>query len=195
MSAPRPALSPEAILDQAIELIRTRGVEALSMRALASALGVTAPALYAHFESRDEILRACAQVGYDRLEDRFAAAHPSSAIEMVWASSRSYLRFALEEPELFAVMFMFRPDSIKVDVDRDIEHIGASTVFDAMITNLATAMDEGALRPDDPLAHGLALWAAVHGVATVAGMAPGLDVDRLLDDVVGAMVAGWSRAD
>ena len=53
-------------------------------------------------------------------------------------------------------------------------------------------MDEGVLRRGDPLEDGLVLWAAVHGVATVAGLAPGLDVDRMLDGVVGAILRGWA---
>ncbi len=193
MKTERPALSSATIVHEAISLIRELGVEALSMRTLASRLGVTAPALYAHFAGRDDLLRSCAQVGYDQLEDRFHKEEPASAIDMVWSSSRSYVRFALEEPELFSLMFMFRPDAIEIDVDGgdDVEHRGATTVFDAMIGNLRQAMDEGELGPADPLNYGLALWAAVHGVATVAGLAPGLDVDSLLTDVVGGMLEGW----
>ena len=51
-------LTAERIVDASITLIRESGVEALSMRALATSLGVTAPALYAHFTSRDQLLRA-----------------------------------------------------------------------------------------------------------------------------------------
>lgn len=191
MNAARPPLRVDSIVDEAILLVRELGVAALSMRNLAARLGVTAPALYAHFEGRDALLRACAQVGYDELAARFHEEAPSSAIDMIWASSRSYVRYAIDEPEVFSLMFMFRPNSIEIDVDNDVTHGGASTIFDAMILNLAQAMDEGSLRRAEPLHYGLALWAAVHGVATVAGLAPGLDVDSLLDEVVGSMLEGW----
>lgn len=189
----RVLLTAERIVDEAIALIREHDVSALSMRTLAGRLDVTAPALYAHFHNRDALLRACAQVGYDELESRFRAGEPTSAIDTVWLSSRAYVRFALEEPALFSLMFMYRPDAIEIDVDTDvdIEHDGATSVFDAMLQNLATAMDDGDLRRGDPLADGLALWAAVHGVATVAGLAPGLDVDTLLDSVVGGLLNAW----
>lgn len=193
MSAERTPLSAERIVSEAIVLIRERDVAALSMRALATRLDVTAPALYAHFANRDALLRACAQVGYDELDRRFREEEPESAIDMIWVSSRSYVAFALDEPALFSLMFMYRPDAIEIDIDPDgeAEHGGATTVFDSMLVNLASAMDAGDLRRGDPLAAGLALWAAVHGVATVAGLAPGLDVEPLLDDVVGGLLAGW----
>lgn len=191
---PRPPLTAERIVDEAIALIRERDVTALSMRALATRLEVTAPALYAHFSNRDSLLRACAQVGYDELDARFRKEKPDTALDMIWVSSRGYVRYALDEPALFALMFMYRPDAIEIDVDAaaDIEHGGATSVFDSMLENLTAAIETGELRAGDPLNYGLALWAAVHGVATVAGLAPGLDVDALLDSVVGGLLDGWS---
>jgi AcrR family transcriptional regulator len=192
MTTARPALNGDAIVDEAIALIREGGVEALSMRTLATRIGVTAPALYAHFVNRDALLRACAQIGYDELERRFHEGEPTSAIDMIWISSRSYVRFAMDEPELFSLMFMFRPDAIEIAIDADNEHSGASTVFDAMLENLSTAVANGELRAADPLDYGLALWAAVHGVATVGSLAPGLDTGALVDQVVGGLLDGWS---
>ncbi|MFT5200966.1 MAG: AcrR family transcriptional regulator [Candidatus Aldehydirespiratoraceae bacterium] len=192
MNKIRTPLTAERIVDASITLIRESGVEALSMRALATSLGVTAPALYAHFTSRDQLLRACAQVGYDALDERFQKEKPESPVEMIWVSSRSYVHFALDEPELFSLMFMFRPEAIEIAVEADVEHDGATTVFNSMIHNLGLAIESGELRPADPLEYGLALWASVHGVATVATLAPGLAVDPLLDTVVGGLIAGWS---
>lgn len=59
---PRPAsLSPERILDAAERLLRRRGATALSMRALATALGVDPMAPYRYFESRDAVVAALAE--------------------------------------------------------------------------------------------------------------------------------------
>jgi AcrR family transcriptional regulator len=191
VSEPRPTLSASGIVEEAIGLIRERGVDALSMRALATRIGVTAPALYAHFTNRNALLRACAQVGYDELDARFRKEEPASPIDLVWVSSRSYVRYAMDEPELFSLMFMFRPDAIEISVEADNEHGGASSVFDAMLENLAAAITAGDLRAADPIDYGLALWAAVHGVATVGALAPGLDTDALTDRVVGGLLEGW----
>ncbi len=192
MNTPRPTLTGAGIVEEAIALIRARGVDALSMRALATRIGVTAPALYAHFTNRDALLRACAQIGYDELDNRFRKGEPQSAIDMIWISSRSYVDFAMEEPELFALMFMFRPDAIEIAVEADIEHGGATSVFDSMLQNLTDAITAGDLRTAEPISYALALWAAVHGIATVATLAPGLDTDALVNDVVGGLITGWS---
>lgn len=190
MTDTRDTLSAESIVAAALEMVRGGGVDGLSMRALATRMGVTAPAFYAHFASREDLLRACAQKGYDELGRRFAAAQQGRAIEAARAASVAYVRFAADEPELFSLMFMFRPGAI--DIDAPNEHRGASEIFDQMIANLAQAIDDGDLAPADPLDYGLALWAAVHGVATVTGLAPGLDSAQLVERVVDAMLEGWS---
>jgi AcrR family transcriptional regulator len=54
----KPLLSGERIVDTALAIIDTDGVEGLSMRRLAAALGVRGPSIYHHFRSKDEILGA-----------------------------------------------------------------------------------------------------------------------------------------
>src|SRR3954468_9492481 len=63
--APPPTIDREAVLDTAIRLLDAEGVEALTMRRLASELGVSAVAPYRHFHSKDELLMV--------LVDRLAA--------------------------------------------------------------------------------------------------------------------------
>lgn len=185
----RVALSAETIVEEALAMIRSDGHEALSMRALAGRMGVTAPAFYDHFASRDDLLRACAQSGYAVLDERFRAGAPTTAIDMAWQASRNYVSFALDEPELFRLMFLFRPGTIEIDADNELP--AATTVFDAMVDNLGQAIADGDLAPGDPVDYGIALWAAVHGVATVALLIPDLDPGELTDRVVGPMLRGW----
>ncbi len=52
----RPPLSPERILRAAIKLADRQGLEALSMRKLATALKVEAMSLYNHVANKDEVL-------------------------------------------------------------------------------------------------------------------------------------------
>ena len=54
---PRPALiSREAILDETLALADERGLAAVSMRAVAARLGVTAMSLYHHVRDKDDLL-------------------------------------------------------------------------------------------------------------------------------------------
>lgn len=53
-----PLLSAERIRDAALDLIDTDGLDGFSMRRLATALGVSAPSLYSHYPTREQVLDA-----------------------------------------------------------------------------------------------------------------------------------------
>ncbi len=190
VETPKAVLSADAIVGEALAMVRASGLQALSMRTLGARMGVTAPAFYAYFSSRDELLRACAQVGYDELATRFAAVPAGRTIEMLRQSSLAYVQMSIDEPQLFELMFLYSPDSL--GVGSGIEHSGATAVFDAMVDQLRQAVTEGDLEPAEPLDYATALWAAVHGVATVAGMTPGLDAKGLVERVFDGLITGWS---
>ncbi|WP_086819359.1 TetR/AcrR family transcriptional regulator [Allokutzneria sp. NRRL B-24872] len=56
--APRNTLNPELIVTTALGLMKTEGVEAFSLRALAKELGVGPMALYTYFRGKDELIDA-----------------------------------------------------------------------------------------------------------------------------------------
>jgi AcrR family transcriptional regulator len=72
----RPLLRRHRIVVAARRLVAEEGVEALSLRRLADRLDVSPAALYAHVESKDDLLRAVAEVEQDELESRLADVAP-----------------------------------------------------------------------------------------------------------------------
>jgi len=64
----RPELSAESIVDAALEIVDTSGLDALSMRKLAAQLGVSPMGLYSYFESKDDLLDRMADTVLERLE-------------------------------------------------------------------------------------------------------------------------------
>ncbi|MFE2925323.1 TetR/AcrR family transcriptional regulator [Streptomyces goshikiensis] len=69
MARPRkPLLSRDLIVEAAGTLVDTEGLEAVSTRRLAAALGVSGPSLYNHFRTKDEILDAVADAVSARVD-------------------------------------------------------------------------------------------------------------------------------
>jgi AcrR family transcriptional regulator len=79
------------IIQEAAKLFASRGYERSSMGAIASAIGISAPALYYHFDSKDEILYATLENTLHQLNqmsaDGVAAADPSPVAQL-----RSFVR-------------------------------------------------------------------------------------------------------
>jgi AcrR family transcriptional regulator len=187
-------LSREAIVAATRPLIESEGLDAVSLRRVATTLGVTAPALYAHVAGKRDLLRAVAEGEFRRLLDRFASVDDPDPLARVRRLCHAYVDHALDSPELFRTMFLFRPD-LAVGGAAGEELPLATAAFDTAMAALTDAVTAGALRPVDPLMAALALWAAVHGAAEVVLM--GFDFDpvtrqALVDAVVDTMLAGLS---
>ena len=179
-------LTRARIVDQARSIVEADGHEQLSLRGLAATLDVTAPALYDHAKSKDDLLQAVAACGYEELEAAYAVSG-DRAIDRVRERALAYVAFARERPALFRVMFMFRPRAVAIEADNELP--AATGVFDAAVDDVRQAIADGDVVERNANTLGLTLWAAMHGVATVATMAPPV-AEAVAEDVIDALLAG-----
>ena len=181
-------LSREAIVAAARRQVESHGFEALSLRAVARDLAVTAPALYDHIDSKSDLLALIAGKGYEELVARFSELDASSPDARLRARAIGYVAFAVGHPELFRLMFQYRPVEMAIDVDNELD--AASRAFEASFADLAEMIEGGRLVDRDVVELSIMLWSAVHGVATVAMMMPGTEYEGLAGDVIDTMVLG-----
>lgn len=87
-----------AALDAALEMVAEDPAAGFSLRQLAERLGVAHRALYNHFDTRETLLAALAARGFERLAAVLAPAPDPAAF------LAAYVRFALAQPGLYAVM-------------------------------------------------------------------------------------------
>ncbi|WP_280348201.1 TetR/AcrR family transcriptional regulator [Nocardia neocaledoniensis] len=89
-------------------LLTEQGPEAVTLRAIARELGVTAPALYRHYASRDELIERmrvefCADLA-DYLSTEIAPLPDDGAVQFL-AICRGFRRWALANPRAFTLVF------------------------------------------------------------------------------------------
>jgi AcrR family transcriptional regulator len=162
-------------------VVSREGIEGLSLRAIAREANVSHGAPLRHFPSLAALLSALSTWGFRQLTAAVTAAvdapdapdAPGDARGRLRRSAGGYLRFALSEPGLFAVMFR----SELLDVSDDDYRAAAATTFGQLTELVAAAQAEGwhAGPPADRVA--AVLWANVHGLA-------GLWLHGALDTVV-----------
>jgi AcrR family transcriptional regulator len=167
-----------ALLDAALEVLEEDGATALSLRAVARRAGVSYAAPYRHYADREALVSAIAAVGYRELAERLGAAHPApSTPDQLTDVAVAYVRFAVERPALFRVMF-----SEPCDRDND-ERVAAT----AAVTLYLREIVARCFPRSDPEALAPAIWALVHGLAF-------LYLDGKLDAPTPAAVATRTRA-
>ncbi|MCF3130119.1 TetR/AcrR family transcriptional regulator [Streptomyces olivochromogenes] len=145
-----------ACLRAARDLLEEDGSAGLSLRAVARRAGVSATAPYRHYADRDALVSAVAAEGYRELAEHLAAAHPSPKTPDELASvAVAYVRFALDRPAMFRVMFAEPCDP------NSEERVAATAAISGYVRGIVHATFPGS----DPDALSTTVWALVHGLA------------------------------
>lgn len=157
----------QRILAHACDLYLTDGLDGFSMRKLARAVGVTAPALYRHFESKERLLHDVMVQAYEQfahyLYRALAGATPRERIQM---ASVAYLDFALEHPKLYDILFATPATSGIRDGSDELEALGCA-VGQFWHDRVRECMDDGILAEGDPEAVSVTMWGHAHGLLTL----------------------------
>jgi AcrR family transcriptional regulator len=101
------------LLEEAEAVLRTGGVEALSLRELARQAGVSHGAPRSHFIDKQALLDALAEQGFDRFTERITAAlaDGGTVAERFRRVGRAYVDFAVEHAVLMDLMFAAKVDA------------------------------------------------------------------------------------
>jgi AcrR family transcriptional regulator len=156
-----------ALLDEALGAIRTEGVDGVTLREIGARVGVSRTALYRHFADKRALLAAVATDGFRALRQELCAAWEKAgpgraAFE---AMGVAYVRFAVDNPSHYRVMFGGFVDAKASDPELAAEAAGA---FQALVEALAMMQRAGMVRGDDTVTMARFVWAVVHGVAMLA---------------------------
>ncbi len=181
----------DEILDAATDLLLDIGhAKAVSIRSVAERVGVTPPSIYLHFQDKDALLDAVCARYFEKLDEemqRVSAQQPSTA-EVLRAQGLAYVRFAIENPELYRIATMGDRKS-----DSSVDAALASSAFEHIRATVEALMAEAVFPPGDATGVALGLWSAAHGVAALLIAKPHLpfgDADVFTDRVLRAVFSG-----
>lgn len=158
--------TPEKILKAALALFEKEGPDAVSMRRVASAVGITPMAIYRHFPNREALLKQIADNSFQTVAKAWAPlSSRSKTLQRLSRPLEHYLDYALTHPHLFDYAFSVRRDDARRFPEdfRDRQSPTLNIIADV----LAEGMRQGELRQDDPWDVAMMLWAHAHGLITL----------------------------
>ena len=149
-------------------LIETNDQSALSIRAIANAVGVTPPSIYLHFADRNDLVFAVCERHAEQLEQAMmqAAEGVADPWERIRRRGRAYLQWGLENPEHYRILMMSRPDQTP---DRFVDERVADTAgLMPVADDVAEAIASRQVTPgQEPLEMAKMLWMMIHGTVAL----------------------------
>ncbi|HLM63743.1 MAG TPA: TetR/AcrR family transcriptional regulator [Acidimicrobiales bacterium] len=176
-------------------LLETGSSEAVSIRAVADAVGVTPPSIYRHFPDKTALIYEVSERRCAVLDEAFTAATAGieDPIEAMIAVARAYVDFGRHNPEPYRLLFMNRLNEMPEHYTP--ERIGELMAFARAIVLSQAAIDAGRLRPEHTDATRVAtlIWAHAHGLTSLLISKPTFpwpDDDAFVDEYLALVFAG-----
>jgi AcrR family transcriptional regulator len=189
------------ILDTAADIICEQGFDSLSMRKLASKLGMTAANIYNYYSNQDELYLSIQIRGFSRFYEQFfkAYARHENPIAKLKELINTYLDFGITNPGYYEIMMDSNTPRYTEYVGTKMEPLAykdkllslklveiATTVFEEI-----AELDNHFLKKDSPY-RALQLWSSIHGIVTLRNRKiwrevvddPDLIIKRMADDLL-----------
>jgi len=173
----------QRLLASAVELMATHGsIEAVSLRAVAHAAGVSPTAVYRHFADRDALIIEAlewAWLSFDRALNE-ASAGSSDPHERLHRQGHAYIDLALARSGVYTVLFGHRDAAAGTQTDVGLE------VFDNMVGLVGDVLEANDdQRPRFEVA--THLFTSIHGIAHLRSVLPTFPwppLDQQLDELL-----------
>jgi AcrR family transcriptional regulator len=180
----------ERLCAAAERLFAEKGPDAVTMRQLASALGVSPMTPYRYFRDKEDILAAVRTGGFNQFAEALekARAGASSVRSKGAAVGDAYVSFAFEHPHTYKLMF-----DLHQPVDGDYpELVEAGRRAHATMTDWVKDLIDAGVLAGDPNEIGAMFWASTHGlvVLEMAGRLPAGEARRLQAKMASTLARG-----
>jgi len=159
----------DLIVQVAFDMLQDDGQEAVTIRRIASALGVGAMTLYTYVDGLEDLHKRIIAKGFEIIHHNCCSASDSQRKhDHDWMpGARAYVQFAIEHPNLYHLMFATPVDPDDEQFDK-IMHGGFAGLHEVVSERLSnTGLTGERLDTETRKAAGR-YWIALHGLATLA---------------------------
>lgn len=175
----------QLILDGAQKLFLANGFEKVSIRNIADEIEYSPATIYLYFKDKNELLFGLHQRGFIKMVNEFQPLQfLTDPFEKLVEMGRSYIRFAVENPELFDLMFIMNAPMDKLDKEDWVE---GDQAFGLLMQVVQECMDAGIFQQHDVQSTAMMIWSSIHGYTALflrkrLGMFPECDRQLIMDE-------------
>lgn len=184
------------ILAAATRIFNSDGYDGATIRRIADEVGLSSTALYMHFRDKDEILVEICQGAMEQLLTLGAeiAVQDRPAIERARAMIEAYVRFGLENPSTYRLVFCSHGRHLSPESQKPVEMLG-DRCFGKLHDVVQEIAEQGRLKSSCASVAAQVLWSAGHGLVSLMITQPGRQwapapvlTDTLLDGIFDGLI-------
>lgn len=159
----------QALISAALAILKTKDAKSLSLREVARQAGVSHTAPYRHFTDKAALLASVAEEGFVEFGKYLQTAVDHAGgdpLKSLQETGVAYVRYALEHPTHFRVMFssVLAEDLTGSCHDNTLDTVAKGT-FQILVDIIKAGQTSGVIRAGDPDFLALGAWATTHGLS------------------------------
>jgi AcrR family transcriptional regulator len=155
------------ILKEAMKLFLEEGFGNVSLRRIAEKIEYSPATIYLYFKDKDEILCALHTEGFTELFRRQQAIPATKdPLQRLRKHGEVYIKFALENPEYYNLMFIMRSPVRKFQNEGEEWNVGMRS-YEFFKKDVEAAIKAGVFESADPGLATFALWSLAHGIVSL----------------------------
>ena len=158
----------DSLIQEALIVIEQDGISHITLRELTKRVGTSRSAIYRHYSSKDELVKAVILAGLEKLD---AAIHPTlledvNTLDKLYNMGKAYMNFAIQNPNLYRTIFgneihKEREESCDISDEND------APGFHALVNLIIKAQEEGLVKRDDAFMQSTVIWSMMHGLSNL----------------------------
>ncbi|MFN9687864.1 MAG: TetR/AcrR family transcriptional regulator [Bacteroidota bacterium] len=167
----------QSILATARELFLLKGFEATTIRNIAEKIEYSPSTIYQHFKDKHEIFYTIHSEAFAELVRYLNASEMhKNPMDQLIALGQIYIQFALENPELYDLMFIMEAPIDFLNYLEDANWIEGKMAFDYLKSVIANCIQQGLIKETDLESLSYLIWSTVHGLVTISIRKRGLKI-------------------
>ncbi|MBB6004232.1 TetR/AcrR family transcriptional regulator [Arcicella rosea] len=153
------------ILEAAQQAFIEEGYEKASIRAIADRVEYSPATIYLYFKDKSEIFFAVHELGFEKLiqEMTNAVEGIENPIEILRQQGYVYMKFALENPEMYDLMFII---NAPMEVENQ-EWVCGHRCFELLCSTVQRCINEKLIKIDNLEVAAMSVWSFMHGLVSL----------------------------
>ncbi len=184
----------DKILDASRNVLFSSGYEALSMRKIATITGVSATSIYLYFKNKDHLVHTIIEESVEELSVAIekGAARVKGSINQFEAIIRSYVDFAIQQPEKYQVIYLVKSDAMaRYPKEKFRKTRRGYALLESVIQQ---GVDDGIMELERPMIAAYSIWAQLHGIIDVVlnqRLDSRIDRESFIEDSIEQIIQGF----